>query len=120
MSTQVPGRGSGERYDVEFKQEAVRLLLTSGKTASQLARELGVSSWSLSRWKQDYLKASGEIEVEGQMRSAVEVEQENRQLRRELEAMRRQRDLLKKAIAICSQDGPGQDGPGLDQVRGMK
>jgi len=79
MSTKGSGRGSGERYDVEFKQEAVRLLLTSGKTASQLARELGVSSRSLSRWKQDYLKASGEIEVESQMRSAVKVEQENRQ-----------------------------------------
>ena len=87
-------KGSGERYDVEFKQEAVRLLLTSGKTASQLARELGVSSWSLGRWKQEYLKSSGALEVEGQMRSAVEVEGENRQLRRELEAMRRQRDLL--------------------------
>ena len=111
------GRGSGERYDAEFKQEAARLLLllTSGKTASQLTRELGVSSWSLGRWKQDYLQASGEIEIEGQMRSAVDIEQENRQLRRELEAMRCQRDLLKKAIAICSQDGLG-----MDRVRGMK
>ena len=88
-------RGSREHYDAEFKREAVRLLLTGGKTATQLARELGVSTWSLSQWKQDYLKVSGEIEVEGQVRSAVEVEQENRQLRRELEAMRRQRDLLK-------------------------
>ncbi|MDQ3813671.1 MAG: transposase [Armatimonadota bacterium] len=50
-------KGSGARYDAEFKQEAVRLLLTSGKTITQLACELGVSSWSLSRWKQDYLKA---------------------------------------------------------------
>jgi transposase-like protein len=85
-----------------------------------LAHELGVSSWSLSRWKHEYLKASGDIEVEGQMRSAVEVEQENRQLRRELEAMRCQRDLLKKAIAICSQDGLGREGLGMDRARGMK
>ena len=113
-------KGSGERYDVEFKQEAVRLLLTSGKTASQLARELGVSSWSLGRWKQEYLKTSGELEVEGQTRSAVEVEQENRQLRRELEAMRRQRDLLPSAVAICSEDGLGQEGLSRGQVRGMR
>lgn len=108
-------RGSGARYDAQFKQEAVRLLLTSGKTLTQLARELGVSSWSLSRWKQDYLKASGEIEVAGQMRSAVEIEAENRQLRRELEVVRRQRDLLKKAIAICSQEGLG-----TEQLGGMR
>ena len=91
-------RGSGARYDEEFKQEAMRLLLSSGKPITQLARELGVSSWSLGRWKQAYLKASGEIEVEGQVRSAVEVEAENRQLRRELEVVRRQRDLLKKPL----------------------
>ena len=113
-------RGSGERYDAEFKREAVRLLLTSGKTATQLSRELGVSAWSLSRWKQEELKAMGEITVEGQVRPAAAVEQENRQLRRELEAMRCQRDLLKKAIAICSEDGLGQDGLRAERVRGMK
>jgi len=102
-------------YDAEFKQEAVRLLLTSGKTATQLSRELGVSSWRLGRWKQDELKAIGEIEVAGEVRSAASVEQENRQLRRELEAMRRQRDLLKKTIAICSEGELS-----VDRARGMK
>jgi len=102
-------------YDAEFKRDAVHLLLTSGKTATQLSRELGVSSWSLGRWKQDELKAIGEIEVAGEVRSAASVEQENRQLRRELEAMRRQRDLLKKAIAICSEGELS-----VDRARGMK
>jgi hypothetical protein len=45
----------------------------------------------------------GEIEVEGQVRSAAEVEQENRQLRRELETVRRQRDLLDIVLAIPRQ-----------------
>jgi transposase len=103
---------SGERYDEQFKQEAVRLLLSSGKSASQLAQELGVSSWSLGRWKQEYLTATGDIPVQGQGRSVAEVEQENQQLRRELEAVRRQRDLLKKAIAICSQDSLSDPRPG--------
>ncbi|MCA1602668.1 MAG: transposase [Acidobacteria bacterium] len=113
-------RGTREHYDAEFKREAVGLLLTSGKTATQLSRELGVSAWSLSRWKQEELRAMGEITVDGQVRPAAEVEQENRQLRHELEAMRRQRDLLKKAIAICSEDGLGQDALGVERVRGMK
>jgi transposase len=113
-------RGSREHYDEEFQREAVRLLLTSGKTVPQVARELGISSYRLRQWKQDQLKATGEIEVAGQVRSAAAVEQENRQLRRELEAMRRQRDLLKKAIAICSEDGLRQEGMGAGRVRGMK
>ena len=94
---------SGERYDEQFKQEAVRLLLSSGKSASHLAQELGVSSWSLGRWKQDYLNSAGEIEVEGQVRSATEIEQENRQLRRELELVRRQRDLLDIVLVSACQ-----------------
>ena len=120
ISETRPKRGTREHYDAEFKRAAVRLLLTSGKTATQLSRELGVSAWSLSRWKQEELRAMGEITVDGQVRPAAEVEQENRQLRHELEAMRRQRDLLKKAIAICSEDGLGQDALGVERVRGMK
>ncbi len=109
---------SGKRYDAEFKQEAVRLLLSSGKPASQLAHELGVSSWSLSQWKQEYLRATDQSTVDGDqnpVRSIAVVEQENRQLRRELETVRQQRDLLKKAIAICSQEGLKED-----RRRGMK
>jgi len=113
-------RGSREHYDEEFQREAVRLLLSSGKTVPQLAGELGVSSYRLRQWQQDQLQATGTNEVAGQVRSAAEVEQENRQLRWELEAVRRQRDLLKKAIAICSEDGLKQDGMGAGRVRGMK
>lgn len=106
---------SRPHYDADFRREAVRLLLSSGKTATQLARELGVSAWSLGQWKKEELKAMGEIEVAGEVRPAADVEQENRQLRRELEAMRRQRDLLKKAIAICSEGELS-----MDRVRGIK
>jgi len=113
-------RGSREHYDEEFQREAMRLLLTSGKTVPQLARELGVSAYRLCQWQQCQLKTSGALEVAGQVRSVAAVEQENRQLRHELEAMRRQRDLLKKAIAICSEDGLRQDGVAATRVRGMK
>ena len=34
---------SGERYEAQFKPEAVRLLLSRGKSAVQLAQELAVS-----------------------------------------------------------------------------
>ncbi len=54
---------SGVRFDAEFKQEAVRLLLTSGRTATQLSRELGVSSWRLGKWKQEQLQAMADIEA---------------------------------------------------------
>ena len=37
----------------EFKQEAVQLVLTSGKSATQIAQDLGVSDSALSRWVGD-------------------------------------------------------------------
>jgi transposase-like protein len=88
-----------------------------------VAGELGISAYRLRQWQQGQLTSTGKNDVEGPVRSTAEVEQENRQLRRELEAMRRQRDLLKKAIAICSEDGLQQlqqDGLGAGRVRGMK
>jgi len=40
----------GNRYSQEFKQEAVRLLLISGKTAKQLGQELGVTGQTFLRF----------------------------------------------------------------------
>ena len=115
-------------YDTQFKEEAVHQLLTSGKSREQLASELGVSVWSLSQWKQAALRASGSIPTTeakeahssgtvkpAKGRPAADIEAENLMLRRELEAVRRQRDLLKKAIAICSQDELNDEQPSRGQ-----
>ena len=42
---------TGRRYDREFKQNAVELV-RAGRTVSRVARDLGVSTWSLGRWVQ--------------------------------------------------------------------
>jgi HK97 family phage portal protein len=41
-------------YSKEFKQQAVTLFESSGKKHVQVARELGVSSSSLSRWRKEF------------------------------------------------------------------
>ncbi|MCW1913550.1 transposase, partial [Luteolibacter sp. GHJ8] len=38
------------QYDEQFKRDAVALLET-GRSATQLARELGISQWNLRDWK---------------------------------------------------------------------
>jgi transposase len=81
----------------EFKKEAVRLVLTSGKTQKQIAHDLGVSQWAISTWKKDYapekvgnedLKAAADVRIR-------ELEKENALLRQE-------REILKKAMGIVS------------------
>ena len=39
----------GRRYDREFKQKAVALVL-GGRSQGEVSRDLGVSAWSLGEW----------------------------------------------------------------------
>jgi transposase len=85
--------------DEEFKRNAVELLEAGGRSAVQLSRELGISDCSLGKWKRKY----------GQQAHAAlkgsEAEQSRiMELERELTAVTRQRDILKKALAILGQE----------------
>jgi len=88
-------------YTREFKIEALRLLQTSGKTQTEIERELGIGAGSLSRWKKEYAE-TGEGAFPGQGNLTPE-EKHLRQLERENEILRQERDILKKAVAIFSQ-----------------
>ena len=95
-------------YDEEFKVQAVELLLSSNKGLKTVARELGVCDASLRKWKKEFLEASGGLPVaEGDGMTAVSAQElvdENRRLRKEVEYLRRQREILKKAAAILAED----------------
>jgi transposase len=93
-----------KQYPREFKMEAVRLLETSGKSARQLERELGIGNGNLWRWKRQ-LVADGEDAFPGHGRLTPEQER-LRKLERENEILRQERDILKKAIAIFSERKP--------------
>jgi transposase len=92
------------QYTREFKMEAVQLLETSGKSASELERELGIGKGNLWRWKREFA-ADGEDAFPGHGRLTPE-QDELRRLKRENEILRQERDILKKAIAIFSERKP--------------
>jgi transposase len=90
-----------KQYAREFKVEAVRLFETSGKSASQIECELGIGKGNLWRWKR---KFGLDSEQAASGPSGRTPEQERiRELERENEILRQERDILKKAIAIFSQ-----------------
>jgi transposase len=88
------------QYSREFRLDAVRLLETSGKSAAQLERELGIGKGNLTRWKAKFA-ANGEDAFPGHGRLAPDQER-LRELERENEILRQERDILKKAVAIFS------------------
>ncbi len=87
-------------YTREFKLEALRLLEASGKSASQIERDLGIGHGNLRRWKRKVTQ-DGEYAFPGHGRQTPEQER-IRQLERENKILRQQRDILKKAVAIFS------------------
>ena len=90
-----------KQYSREFKMDAIRLLETSGKSAAQLERELGIGKGNLGRWKARFA-AEGSDAFPGQGRLSPDQER-LRALERENEILRQERDTLKKAVAIFSQ-----------------
>ena len=97
MNTENQTQRKYQRYDESFKRNAVELWLPGGKSVEQIARDLGVSTQSLKQWKKRLaaLPATGP----GQ-RSPQQLEEEHRRLKRELQHVSRQRDILKKGTYI--------------------
>lgn len=89
-------------YTREFKEEAVRLVETSGKPIAQIARELGISDSAIHGWRKE-LAEHGTEAFPGKGRQ-TELEEENRRLKRELGRVQQERDILKKVVSIFSQD----------------
>ncbi len=83
------------QYSDELKAEAVQMLL-DGHSAESVVSRLGLSGASVVyRWKANQLSASGP--------AATALEARVQGLESELRRVERERDILKKALAIFSQ-----------------
>jgi transposase len=69
---------------------------------SGIERDLGISQGIISRWKRE-LRKDGDQAFPGKGRLKPD-DDEMRRLKRENERLRRERDILKKAVAIFSED----------------
>ena len=92
----------GKRFDKEFKIEAVRLASEPGNTQAGIERDLGISQGIISRWKRELFE-DGEKAFPGKGHLKPE-DDAMRRLKRENERLRRERDILKKAVAIFSEN----------------
>ena len=97
----------GRRFDEEFKREVATLASRPGARLEQVALDLGVSPWSVSRWKRQYGSGESAPSVTAPISSpgvsVVELERRIRALERENADLREQRTILKKAVAIFSE-----------------
>jgi transposase-like protein len=108
MSTTVKNSKMSRRYGEEFKRQAVELVIHSGKSQRQVARELDVSEYSLNLWKKAYLGRQKPAEINGEIKSPEEMAKIIREQHKEIEYLKRQREILKKAMSILGEEpNPG-------------
>jgi len=98
VKAKVKGNHERRRFDKVFKVEAVRLLEQREKPASELALKLGVQRNQLYKW-QEQLRRHGERAFAGPGARPLSERREVERLRRELEKVTEERDILKKAAA---------------------
>lgn len=85
------------KFSLDFKIKAVELSKQRGSLAA-VAQELDISADNLKRWKKEY--NLGQLTDKIRIKSPEEIELI--QLRKELNDVRMERDILKKAVSIFS------------------
>ena len=92
-----PGRP--QRFSEEFRQEAVRLVRETDRSVPEISRDLGVSPTTLRLWLRT--QPTGKPTAAGRV---LTLEEQVRQLRKENEQLREERDILKKATAFFAKE----------------
>jgi transposase len=80
------------KYDVDFKKNAVKLSYASPKSVKEIAEDLGIHENLLYNWRRKYT-------ADGDKTKYATLEDENKDLQRQLAEVKMERDMLKKAAA---------------------
>ena len=88
------------KHTEEFKQEAVRIALTSGLPRDRVASDLGIGKSALGKWVSQYRPSD--------LGSAPQADlaRENERLRLENRVLREEREVLKKATQFFASQKP--------------
>lgn len=90
----------GTKQSAEFRQEAVRVALTSGLARKQVAADFGIGFSTLSRWVRQDRMTLPEPSVQS------DLEREVAMLRKENRLLREEREVLKKATIFFAGQKP--------------
>jgi len=91
-----------QRFTPEFREEAVRLAQTSGRSRREVAADPGIGLSTLRNWIDRHRERQMEQPPEGRQEDMAA---ELKRLRRENEGLRQEREILKRATAFFAKEG---------------
>jgi transposase len=86
-------------FTTEFKAETVELIRSSGKSVSEVCRDLDLTETAVRRWMQQ-----AEIDAGKRPGLTTAEREELARLRREVLVLREEREILKKAAAFFAKE----------------
>jgi transposase len=86
------------RFPAEFKAAAVKLVVEQGVSAREAAGDLGIKITTLLFWVKQHRRGQGPARAQEDLRQQV------KRLQAEVDRLRTERDILKKAAAYFAQD----------------
>jgi transposase len=89
-----------KKYTAEFKREVLAMVAEDQRSVAQIERDLGITTGLIYKWQARYEVKDSQLQPSADRTEAARI----RQLERELAIVKQERDILKKAIQIFSQD----------------
>lgn len=86
------------KYTLEYKEEAVKLVTEQGYSQNEAARILGINNKNISRWVNELTNKKTKDNKK------TPEQEEIRQLRKENDRLKMEREILKKAAAFFANE----------------
>lgn len=100
------------RFDPEFRAGAVRIVAETGKPVAQVARDLGISAYTLHNWvhadrQNDEQARSGPLSVD-EREELARLRAERAQWNKDRAELEMERDVLKRSVVLWVKDAMNQ------------
>lgn len=89
-----------KKYTPEFKRDVLAMVAEGQRSVAEIERDLGITTGLIYKWQDRYQVKDEQLQPSLERTEAARI----RQLERELAIVKQERDILKKAIQIFSQD----------------
>jgi transposase len=90
---------SRRKFDAEFREGAVRIVTETGKSAAEVARDLGINETTLASWVSRARKADGDGTLgESEREELLRLRRQDAEKSKQIKQLEMERDVLKRCM----------------------